>query len=256
MPDVVVVGGGHNGLVCAAYLAKAGLSVTVVERRHVLGGAAVTEEVFPGFKYSVCSYASRCCVGKSSRAEPGAARADPAAAGRDVPPLHDGYHSRRRIRGRARRNRQALAPRHEPAGTSPPRCAPWRRSPSRCSVDPPGPNAIDVRGLRAPRVSAGRSAGSAAAAAPADQLLSSSALDFVERWSRRAAEGHARGVGIIGCIGIDRLTAAAAAPLHGRDRRRLQVTGATARGYCRGVDGDRRRRDRGRRRAADILAGE
>src|SRR5919112_4904516 len=57
MPDVVVVGGGHNGLVCAAYLAKAGLSVTVVERRHVLGGAAVTEEMFPGFKYSVCSYA-------------------------------------------------------------------------------------------------------------------------------------------------------------------------------------------------------
>ena len=57
MLDVVVVGGGHNGLVCAAYLARAGLSVTVVERRHVLGGAAVTEEVFPGFKYSVCSYA-------------------------------------------------------------------------------------------------------------------------------------------------------------------------------------------------------
>ncbi|MCA9583161.1 MAG: NAD(P)/FAD-dependent oxidoreductase, partial [Myxococcales bacterium] len=54
--DVVVVGGGHNGLVCAAYLAKAGKSVLVVERRPVLGGAAVSEEVFPGFTYSVCSY--------------------------------------------------------------------------------------------------------------------------------------------------------------------------------------------------------
>jgi len=54
--DAVVVGGGHNGLVCAAYLAKAGRRVLVLERRHVLGGAAVSEEVFPGFTFSVCSY--------------------------------------------------------------------------------------------------------------------------------------------------------------------------------------------------------
>jgi len=51
-----VIGGGHNGLVAAAYLAKAGRSVLVLERRHVLGGAAVTEEVFPGFRFSVASY--------------------------------------------------------------------------------------------------------------------------------------------------------------------------------------------------------
>ena len=54
--DAIVVGGGHNGLTCAAYLARAGKSVLVLERRHVLGGAAVTEEVFPGFKFTVCSY--------------------------------------------------------------------------------------------------------------------------------------------------------------------------------------------------------
>ncbi|MEM7309782.1 MAG: NAD(P)/FAD-dependent oxidoreductase [Planctomycetota bacterium] len=54
--DAIVVGGGHNGLACAAYLAKAGKKVLVLERRHVLGGAAVSEEVFPGFTYSVCSY--------------------------------------------------------------------------------------------------------------------------------------------------------------------------------------------------------
>jgi phytoene dehydrogenase-like protein len=54
--DVIVIGGGHNGLVSAAYLARAGRRVLVLERRHVLGGAAVTEEIFPGFKYSVCSY--------------------------------------------------------------------------------------------------------------------------------------------------------------------------------------------------------
>ena len=46
--DVLLVGGGHNGLVCATYLARAGLKVTVLERRHVVGGAAVTEEFHPG----------------------------------------------------------------------------------------------------------------------------------------------------------------------------------------------------------------
>ncbi|MEE9270681.1 MAG: NAD(P)/FAD-dependent oxidoreductase [Candidatus Krumholzibacteria bacterium] len=54
--DAIIVGGGHNGLVCAAYLARAGRKVLVLERRHVLGGAAATEELYPGFKFSVFSY--------------------------------------------------------------------------------------------------------------------------------------------------------------------------------------------------------
>lgn len=54
--DVLIVGGGHNGLVCASYLAAAGLKVTVLERRHVVGGAAVTEEFHPGFRNSVAAY--------------------------------------------------------------------------------------------------------------------------------------------------------------------------------------------------------
>ena len=53
--DVVVVGGGHNGLTCAAYLARAGLAVTVLERRDVLGGACVTEELIPGYRCSTAS---------------------------------------------------------------------------------------------------------------------------------------------------------------------------------------------------------
>ena len=56
MTDAVIIGGGHNGLVCAYYLASAGLKVTVLERRGVVGGAAVTEEFHPGFRNSVAAY--------------------------------------------------------------------------------------------------------------------------------------------------------------------------------------------------------
>ena len=54
--DAIIIGAGHNGLTCAAYLAKAGRKVLVLERRHLVGGAAVSEEVYPGFTYTVCSY--------------------------------------------------------------------------------------------------------------------------------------------------------------------------------------------------------
>src|ERR1700738_3621680 len=54
--DALIIGGGHNGLVAAAYLAAAGLKVTVLERRAIVGGAAVTEEFHPGFRNSVAAY--------------------------------------------------------------------------------------------------------------------------------------------------------------------------------------------------------
>jgi phytoene dehydrogenase-like protein len=54
--DAIVVGAGHNGLICAAYLAKAGRKVLVLERRHQVGGATTTEEIYRGFKFSCCSY--------------------------------------------------------------------------------------------------------------------------------------------------------------------------------------------------------
>ena len=54
--DAIIIGGGHNGLVCAYYLAKKGLKVHVYEKRAIVGGAAVTEEFHPGFRNSVASY--------------------------------------------------------------------------------------------------------------------------------------------------------------------------------------------------------
>ena len=54
--DVVVIGAGHNGLACAAYLGMAGLKVKVLERRGIVGGAAVTEEFHPGFRNSIAAY--------------------------------------------------------------------------------------------------------------------------------------------------------------------------------------------------------
>lgn len=54
--DALIIGGGHNGLVCAFYLARAGLKVKVLERRHIVGGACVTEEFHPGFRNSTASY--------------------------------------------------------------------------------------------------------------------------------------------------------------------------------------------------------
>src|SRR5262245_57751608 len=54
--DAIVIGGGHNGRVNAAYLAKAGKRVLVLERRHIVGGATVTEEIYPGFKFLIASY--------------------------------------------------------------------------------------------------------------------------------------------------------------------------------------------------------
>src|SRR4051795_7193858 len=54
--DVIIIGAGHNGLTCAAYLGMAGLKVKVVERRGIVGGAAVTEEFYPGFRNSIAAY--------------------------------------------------------------------------------------------------------------------------------------------------------------------------------------------------------
>ena len=55
--DALIIGGGHNGLVNGAYLAKGGLKTLIIERRHLVGGAAITEELYPGFNFTTFSYA-------------------------------------------------------------------------------------------------------------------------------------------------------------------------------------------------------
>ena len=83
--DAVIIGGGHNGLISAAYLARAGLKTLVLERRHVLGGAAVTEELFPGFRFSVFSLRRvAAAAGDHPRARPAQARPRHPAARRHV----------------------------------------------------------------------------------------------------------------------------------------------------------------------------
>ena len=56
MYDCIIIGAGHNGLICANYLAKKGWKVLVLEKRHLVGGCTVTEEIAPGYKASICSY--------------------------------------------------------------------------------------------------------------------------------------------------------------------------------------------------------
>ena len=54
--DAIVIGAGHNGLVAASYLARAGKKVVILERREIVGGAAMTEEIFPGYRFTEFSY--------------------------------------------------------------------------------------------------------------------------------------------------------------------------------------------------------
>ena len=112
--DVVIVGGGHNGLTCACYLAKAGLSVGVFERRSILGGAAVTEEFHPGFRNSTASYTVSLLNPKViQRPAPGRARPEGArAAHAELPAAARWPRAHRRPGTRPHHRRQSQPSRH------------------------------------------------------------------------------------------------------------------------------------------------
>ena len=189
--DAIVIGGGHNGLTCAAYLARAGRKVLVLERRHVLGGAAVTEEVFPGFKFSVCSLRRLAAAARDHpRARPAAPRpGDPAArrhvhadAERRLPVARQRSREARAARSRATRALDAEAydeygqamvemgalrqadPRHDAAGSDR-RCDPREPAASCCRIGK------RFRGMRAARPRTTRSS-----------CMTMSAVDFLDQW--------------------------------------------------------------------------
>ena len=241
MPDVVVVGGGHNGLVCAAYLARAGLSVTVVERRHVLGGAAVTEEIFPGFKYSVCSYAVSLLrpeiIQELNLARHGLTLLPLEGT---FTPLHDGYLWRpedprakhAEIARHSRRDADAYA---DFTATM---CAMAAFAKPLLGMIPPDPNAIDLRGL-IDAAGLGRAFRRLGARQQhvLIQLLSSSALDFVERWfESEPLKATLAASGIIGTFLGIRSPGTAYVLLH---HYMGEIDGAFGRGGCRAAAPER-----------------
>jgi phytoene dehydrogenase-like protein len=185
--DVVVIGGGHNGLVHAAYLARAGRRVLVLEQRHVLGGAAVSEQVFPGFTFSVFSYVVSLLRPEIVR------ELDLAAHGLEILPLdgtftpmpdgnylwrtNDHFGTRREIA----RHSRADADAYDDYALAMVDMARFVKP--ILSMTPPDPTSLDPRGLADLAGMAQRFR----ALPPADQathlrLLTMSAVDFLDRW--------------------------------------------------------------------------
>ncbi len=255
--DAIVIGGGHNGLVHAAYLARAGRKVLVLERRHVLGGAAVTEEVFPGFRFSVCSYVVSLLrpeiireldLPQARPRDPAARRHVHADAERRLPVAHErsrpdaprdcaslarGRRGVRRVLagdGRDGAVREADS-RHDAAGSvvaEPARARPSGvsraavpRARARRPLQPGPAHDHERRGFPGPVVRDRRAEG--------DDVGERDHRDV----PRRAIAGH----------GLR-----AAAPLHGRDRRRVPLVGPRAWRHRRDLRGDCGRGTRSRRR--------
>ena len=254
--DAVVIGGGHNGLVNAAYLAKAGLKVLVLERRHILGGATLTEEIVPGFKFSVFSYVVsllrpeiiRDLQAAQARARDPAARRHDHAARRRLPLARE--------RPRQDRARAASLEPERRRGLRGVRPAHGRDGPVHQAdpVDRAARHGQDhARALAAARSAREGVQGPAEEDAdhvhPADDDERGRLPRPVVR--DRAAEGHDERLGHhrhVPGAALARHRLRAAAPLHGRDRRRVPRVGRAAGRHRLGGLRDREQRAVARRR--------
>ena len=185
--DVIVIGGGHNGLVHAAYLARAGRRVLVLERRHVLGGAAVSEQVVPGFTFSVFSYVVSLLRPEIVR------ELDLAAHGLQILPLDgtftpmpDGNHLWRTndhfgTRRAIARHSRADADAYDDYGMAMVEMARFVKP--LLELTPPDPTSLDPRGLANLYGMARRFRALSAREQVAHlRLLTMSAVDFLDRW--------------------------------------------------------------------------
>ena len=255
--DAIIIGAGHNGLTAAAYLARAGRKVLVLERRHVVGGAAVTEEIFPGFKFSVCSYVVSLLRPEIIR------ELELARHGLEILPL-DGTFTPMltgdylwRVNDHARtfreisRHSRADAEVYDEYGRA--MVEMGRFAKDILAMTPPDPFSMRMRDLSA----AGRSAQALPRAAGTRSPQPAAAADDERRrFPRpvvrdRRAQGDDVGVGHhrdVSGRAITRHGVRAAPSLHGRHRRRVPIVGPVQGRHRHGVRVDRRRGARVRRR--------
>ena len=276
--DAVIIGGGHNGLISAAYLARAGMKTLVLERRHVLGGAAVTEEIFPGFRFSVFSYVVSLLRPEIIR------ELDLPAHGLDILPLDGTFtplHEGQGPKGPDGKSTGDYLWRVNDHGRTVRELRRWSKNDAEAydeygqlmvemarfikpilGIVPPDPASLDPRPLMP--------LGGLAQAfqqlterqqAVFVQLMTMCASDFLDQWFETdPLKATMAASGIIGTyLGVKSPghRVRPAAPLHGRDRRRLPRLGHSQGRHRRRLQRDRRGRagtrrgdpDRGARRA-------